>query len=113
MPLLGTKAVEYNPFKLDCAPDQYNKQEMCDKAFEKSPESLEYAPYEYNTKVIYEGVALDQPETMEFVSYMYKAKEMCETFFIQNSLHMKRFIQTVICSWLLSYTARNVVWDLW
>ena len=39
MPLLGTKAVEYNPFKLDFAPDQYNKQEMCDKAFEKSPES--------------------------------------------------------------------------
>lgn len=90
MPLLGIKAVEYNPFKLDCAPDQYNTQEMCDKAFEKSPESLEYAPYEYNTKVIYEGVALDQPETMEFVSYMYKAKEICETVFIQNSLHMKK-----------------------
>ena len=71
------EAFEEEPYTLECVPDQYIMQEMCERVVGDYPWELEDVPDKCKTQDMRERAVGNYPYLLEFVPDKCKTQEMC------------------------------------
>ena len=71
------KAVDANPYYLECVPDRYITQKMCDRAVDVNPWCFRCVPDRYITQEMCVKAVDVNPYYLKYVPDCFKTQEMC------------------------------------